>query len=126
MKGRSYLIAVSAAGLGTLAGIGALGDWRPAADRRAELALFALFVLLGELAPIRVARRRHLDEITISTTFAFALLLAFGPAPAVAAYATAAVLGDLVNRSRWQLIAFGAAQYTLSLGAAALVLAGLG
>jgi diguanylate cyclase (GGDEF)-like protein len=86
------------------------------------------FVLLGELFPVRLPRRDQLDEITLSTPFAFALLLAYGPAPAIAAYVIASVVQDTVDRSVPAKTAFNAGQYALALAAAAgvLELAGAG
>src|SRR5919206_274661 len=51
--------------------------------------LLAALCLAGEALPIRLARRTSFDEVTVSTAFAFAVLLAFGPLPAMAMYAVA-------------------------------------
>ncbi|HEV2812486.1 MAG TPA: EAL domain-containing protein, partial [Solirubrobacteraceae bacterium] len=102
----------------------ALADWSMLGE--GELLALAGFVLLGELFPIRLPRRDQLDEITLSTPFAFALLLAYGPAPAIAAYALASVIQDLSDRTAPPKLAFNAAQYALSVMAAAGVLTLLG
>ncbi|HEX2084762.1 MAG TPA: EAL domain-containing protein [Solirubrobacteraceae bacterium] len=99
----------------------AVADWGMAGE--GELWALAGFVLLGELFPIRLPRSEQLDEITLSTPFAFALLLAYGPAPAIAAYAAASVVQDLFDRTAPAKTAFNAAQYALSIAAAAGVLA---
>jgi diguanylate cyclase (GGDEF)-like protein len=80
------------------------------------------FVLLGELFPIPVPRRGGLDKVTISTAYAFAILLLEGPLPACAVYAAASVTADLVMRVAPVKTAFNAAQYTLTMTAAAAVL----
>ena len=93
-------------------------DWR--------LLVLGGIVLLGELLPIDVPRREGLDRVTTSSAFALAALLLLGPLPAAVALATASVVADAAARLPLLKIAFNAAQYVLSLGAAAAaaVLAG--
>ena len=85
--------------------------------------LFAALVLAGELAPIDVPRRGGFDRVTMSTAFAFAILLIFGLLPAVVAYAAASAVADAVARVSPLKLVFNAAQYVLSLVAAAGVMA---
>jgi diguanylate cyclase (GGDEF)-like protein len=92
-------------------------------DDGVELALFAAFVVLGELLPIRIPREDGFDEVTLSSAFALATLLEFGLAPAIVVYSIGSVIGDLAVRLAWEKAVFNAAQYALSLGAAAGVLA---
>jgi diguanylate cyclase (GGDEF)-like protein len=75
-------------------------------------------VLLGELLPLKIPRRGDDEEITISTSFSFALLLTAGFAPAALAQSTASVLQDIGARKPLWRIAFNIGQYTLSLAAA--------
>ncbi|HEX2085539.1 MAG TPA: bifunctional diguanylate cyclase/phosphodiesterase, partial [Solirubrobacteraceae bacterium] len=100
------------------------------ADRSAfgEAGFWALagFVLLAELFPIRLPRRDQLDEITLSTPFAFAVLLAYGPAPAIVAYAAASIVQDVFDRTSPPKVAFNAGQYALAIAAGAGVLAAAG
>ena len=117
-----YLGVVSACGLLTLVPLIAFASWETVVGAPAEYALFAVFIVLGELMPIEIARRGNDDTVTVSTAFAFAALLAFGAGPAVAAYAGASVVFDLVNRSPVARLTFNAGQYALALAAAALVL----
>src|ERR1022692_1670019 len=84
--------------------------------------LLALFVLAGELLPIPVPRRRGLDKVTISTVFAFAVLLTTGVLAACAVYALASVIADLSARVAPVKIVFNAGQYVLSLAGAGVVL----
>src|ERR1700732_1563316 len=66
-----------------LAGLAVLGGTHSGAiDRPALFAILAAFVFAGELLPIPVPRRNGVTEVTISTAFAFALLLRFGAGPA--------------------------------------------
>ena len=55
-------------------------------------------MLLGELLPLKIPRRGEHEELTVSTTFAFALLLVAGLGPAVAAQSVASVVQDVVSR----------------------------
>ena len=88
--------------------------------------LLALGVLLGELLPLKIPRRGEHEELTVSTTFAFALLLVAGLGPAVAAQSVASVIQDVVSRKPLWRIAFNLGQYAFSLGAASLVLSTTG
>jgi diguanylate cyclase (GGDEF)-like protein len=80
--------------------------------------LLAAFVLAGELMPIPVPRRNGLARVTISTAFAFAILLRFGVAPAVVVYVASVVIADAWDRVAPIKILFNAAQYALAMTAA--------
>jgi diguanylate cyclase (GGDEF)-like protein len=84
----------------------------------AELVVFAVFVVLGELRPIRVARRDEQEEILTSTTFTFAILLSSGLAAAIVVRALVSILPALQRRKPWWKAGFNVAQYTVSLAAA--------
>ena len=122
-----YVVIVSALGL-------ALFTWLMVRDGSyaARIALWALwpftaFVLLGQLLPVRIPRLGEEEqEITTSSTFAFAILLAAGPAAAALSLAVASVASDLFRRKPAWKAAFNVAQYTLSLYAAHLVLKAFG
>lgn len=88
--------------------------------------LLAGLVLAGELFPIRVHRSGTSDEVTISTPFAFAILLAYGIAPAMIVYVVAYLLAGVLERVSPLKLAFNAAQYGLSLLAGAGILALIG
>ena len=68
-----------------------------ARGRTFELGLLVFLLVLCEIRPVRLLRGGRADEIVASTTFAFALLLAFGPAAALTAHAVASVLSDVAN-----------------------------
>jgi diguanylate cyclase (GGDEF)-like protein len=118
----AYVGTVSLAGVVVLGAILALADWSPVADSPGEYGMFGLFVLAGELIPIRISRSGTDDMVTVSTAFAFAVLLAFGAGPAIAVYAGTSVIGDLFNRSPARRVIFNAAQYTLSFAAGSGIL----
>ena len=88
----------------------------------AELAVLTAIVILGELFPVRVTFNNEAQDITTSTTFAFAILLIFGLGPAVLAQAIASAGSDLRLRKSWWKGLFNVAQYALAWAAAAVVL----
>ncbi|HYI17502.1 MAG TPA: EAL domain-containing protein [Solirubrobacteraceae bacterium] len=113
---RGYALITAAGGLAALPLLGLAGDavwdWR--------LLVIGAIVLLGELLPIDVPRREGLDRVTTSSAFALAALLLLGPLPAAVALAAASIVADgLVARMPFVKVAFNAAQYVLSLAAAA-------
>jgi signal transduction histidine kinase len=92
-----------------------------------EFWVFALLLLVSELFPISVPRKGgEVDVLTASMTFAFALLIAYGTAPAVTAQVFASVAADaFLHKSPWK-VAFNAGQFALSMGAAGAIYHGLG
>ena len=95
-------------------------------DHAALFAMLAVFVVVGEALPIPVPRRNGLTKVTISTAFAFAILLRFGVGPATAVYAASNVLADLRARTAPIKILFNTGQYVLAVVAAGAVLTLLG
>jgi diguanylate cyclase (GGDEF)-like protein len=83
-------------------------------------------VLLGEMLPLKIPRRGSDEEITLSTSFSLALLIAGGLGPAVVAQAAASVIQDLHARKPLWRIRFNVGQYTLSMVAALLAIHLLG
>jgi diguanylate cyclase (GGDEF)-like protein len=79
-------------------------------------------VMLGELLPLKIPRRGDDEEITISTTFAFALLITAGLPIALLVQGVASALQDALARKAWWRIVFNVGQYTLSWAAAAAVM----
>ncbi len=95
-------------------------EWRVSAP--VLFVVLSAFVLAGELLPIPVPRRRGLARVTISAAFAFAMLLRFGAGPAALIYVSSSVIADLAGRVAPVKILFNAAQYLLTIVAAAGVL----
>ena len=124
---RLYCIAVALVGAAVLATLVAISpvdlDGR---YRTLEFLALAGSVMIGELFPIEAPRRSGDGEITVSVMFSFALLLGVGLVPALAAQLIASVVQDGIARKPWWQIGFNIGQYTLSLAAAAGVLALLG
>ena len=96
------------------------------ADAPMEFALLALLALIGELFPITLPRERGVEEIGTSTTFGFAILLAFGTPAAALVFAVASVVADVVYGKRPFKIAFNVAQYTVSVAVAGITYQALG
>jgi diguanylate cyclase (GGDEF)-like protein len=121
-----YVATVVLAGLAALGLSVAFGLHRLVGGPLGHIALFTPLVILGELLPIRVRRHESEEEITVSTPFAFTLLLTSGVAAAVLALVVASVLADTVHRKpAWKAL-FNVSQFALSLGAAGGVLHLLG
>jgi diguanylate cyclase (GGDEF)-like protein len=90
-------------------------------DDVAVLAVLVVVLVVGELLPIEVSRRGRIsDEITISTTFALALVFIAPLGLVVLAQALPLVFDDVRRRKHWSRPLFNTAQYTLSLVAARL------
>jgi diguanylate cyclase (GGDEF)-like protein len=120
---RLFCGAVALAGGALLVVVALTTDGDRVRDATTVSALLALGVLLGELLPLKIPRRGEHEELTVSTTFAFALLLVAGLGPAIAAQAVASVVEDTVSHKPLWRIVFNVGQYTIALGAAGLVLA---
>jgi diguanylate cyclase (GGDEF)-like protein len=121
----TVVIAVAAIGAALAAVL--LSD-APAFPLDGKFWLLALFVLIGELLPIQVPRRHSLDRVTVSTAFAFAILLRYGLVAAMVVYAVTSFVADLTQRIGPTKALFNCGQYAVSLAAAAgvLSLAGAG
>ena len=117
-----YCGIVSAVGLGVLVFLLLSEEQRIRQSQSWVFWIFALFVVFGELYPITIPRGDAEGAITTSTTFAFAVLLAFGTAPAVLVLALASAVADLVGGRVWWKVVFNVAQYTLALSASGVVL----
>ena len=87
-----------------------------------EIAIFALCAFIGDFLPLKVFTRGAEGEITTSTCFAFAALLAAGPLAALIALVAANLIVDAYRRKAAQKVAFNVAQYAISVAAAAVVL----
>jgi diguanylate cyclase (GGDEF)-like protein len=93
--------------------------WGP---RPSGFIILAVLLLLSETQPMTFLRLHEGSDITISWTFAFALVL-LSPAGALFAMAGASAFGDTIRRKPPVRTAFNAAQMVLSLAVAVAVLA---
>ncbi len=114
-----------AAGLGVFAWA-AVSGWDPIQHAPLTFSILSAFLVAGELLNIRIPREDELDEITVSTTFTFAVLILFGTAPAVVMQGIASIAADLADRKTPWKMAFNACQYAVSVGAAGVVYVRLG
>ena len=96
------------------------GGWSLPADVR-YWTLMGL-TLAFELLPIRLPRTDDDDLVTVSSAFALAALFLFGAFPAMVLWAVCALAADGIGRLGPVKASFNAAQYMLSMGAAAIVL----
>jgi diguanylate cyclase (GGDEF)-like protein len=87
-----------------------------------QVLLFAGCALVGELVPLKVVTRGVEGEVTTSTTFAFATLLAAGTEPAILALVGASFLADALRGKALQKILFNGCQYAVTMTATAVTL----
>jgi diguanylate cyclase (GGDEF)-like protein len=117
-----YVTAVVSAGF-VLLGFGvAHGALPPGADV-SMVAIFAAALVVAECLPMRLLHDASEGEITMSSTFALALLVVGGASAAMCAIAIGALCSDALRRKPAQRMAFNIGQYELSVAAGAAALA---
>src|SRR4051812_1022032 len=116
---RVYVASVIAGGAALLVALVVTKGPELADGADAALVLLALAVLIGELIPIRLGPDD--GEVAPSTTFTFALLLAYGTAAAAIAQAFASLVADTVHGKSPVRCAFNAAQYVIAIVVAGVV-----
>jgi diguanylate cyclase (GGDEF)-like protein len=94
------------------------GWWSVMNEHRLRLGLFAALLVLCEIRPVTVARGGAIDEIVASTTFAFALLLSFGPALTMLGQVMASLIADVARHKERRRVIFNVGQYWVSWGVA--------
>ncbi len=82
-------------------------------------------VLLGEMLPIKIPRRGNDEELTLSSSFALALLLIGGVGPALIAQCVASIVQDLYSGKPHWRVRFNLGQYTVAMAAADIVMRSL-
>jgi diguanylate cyclase (GGDEF)-like protein len=119
-----YLTAVTGAGGAVLAAAMAAltGSGLPLLLRQPLLPAIAALCVIGELRPIVTPGKSRQDSGDASVTFSFAALLYWGFPVAALVRLIASVIGAAVRRQALLRTAFNTAQFTLSLGAAWVVL----
>jgi diguanylate cyclase (GGDEF)-like protein len=91
----------------------------------APFALIAGLLLLGELRPV-VTSSFDPQGVNISTAFVFAILVHWGPWPALLLQMAAMLLGEVARRRNIWRIAFNTGQYVVCLAVAWLALSAVG
>src|SRR5919198_3280588 len=92
-----YVRAVSAAGVLLPLVLVMAGVVRSPLRAPAAFWLLPAFLVASQCRPIRLPRRGDLKEVTISTTFALALLMAWGIVPAALSLAAGSAGGGLAD-----------------------------
>ena len=87
-----------------------------------EVLIFGVFALIGEFVPLKVFTRGAEGEVTTSTCFALATMIAAGPLAAFIALAGANLIADGVRRKPLKKVAFNVAQYAITIAAAGAVM----
>src|SRR4051812_32445257 len=118
----TYAHVVSLLGLGTLAAMIVFrGVWFPM-NHAGTFAVLTAGVVLSEMLPLKIPRRGDDEELTVSSAFAFALLLIGGVSAGLMAQALASILQDIHARKAWYRVTFNAGQICVALGTAWLVM----
>jgi diguanylate cyclase (GGDEF)-like protein len=89
---------------------------------RGAFVLIALLVLLAELRPVVATGSYDPEGVSLGTAFVFAMMLLWGPVPAVLVQFIGTALRELLMRKAWWRVLFNASQYALCMAAAAGVL----
>ncbi|MDQ6778011.1 MAG: EAL domain-containing protein [Actinomycetota bacterium] len=122
---RLYCAAVFLAACGVVALLSGTTTLKYIHDQPLRFAVLSVGVLLGEMLPVKIPRRGNDEQITLSTPFAMAVLLAGGLAPALIAQSVASVVQDLSAGKPWWRVRFNLGQYALSMAAALLTMRAL-
>src|SRR3954453_20009923 len=117
-----YVTAIVAIGIGCMAWLGFNGADHLESLLAPEVAIFALFALVGEFVPLKVFTRGAEGEVSTSTTFAMATMLAAGPLAAFAALAGANLVADGIRRKSPKKVAFNISQYAITVAASGVML----
>jgi diguanylate cyclase (GGDEF)-like protein len=122
-----YICAVCLTGLALLVlAVSAGRQELPALLTTAAFWTVLVLIVLGEVRPMVTAAMTDLVGIVTSAAFVFATLLFFGLPVAALLHLLASVLTGVVHRRAWWRTCFNAAQYTVSLTSAWLVLSAFG
>jgi diguanylate cyclase (GGDEF)-like protein len=119
---RLYCAAIFFAGCGSIALLAPDARFDYVLHDPIAFAIVSAGVLLGEMLPIKVSRKGNDEVLTLSASFAMALLLIGGFGPAVIAQSVASIVQDVsCGKPSWR-IRFNVGQYALSMAAAWLVI----
>jgi diguanylate cyclase (GGDEF)-like protein len=119
LASRAYVTGVTTIGLALLAWMLVVdgGDIADSADW--GMLVLGVAVLVGELAPIRLDQDE--GEVAPSTTFTFALVLAYGTPAAALAQGLGSFVSDVTHRKPPVRVAFNVAQYTIAVALAGAI-----
>ena len=120
-----YVGLVSVLGLATLAILIPRTPFDVVDAHWPQVLVLTALTVLGELRPVRLARRQGASggaQLTTSAAFGFAILVMAGPAVAAGSLALSTVVADIHARKQWYKATYNVGQYILSIAASALVL----
>src|SRR3954468_16211062 len=115
-----YLTAVSALGVALVGAVIALAGGHLLDFGGTEDWTLAVCLIVGECCPMRIVHDGSEGEITTSSTFAMALLIAAGAPAAIVGLCLGALVADLIKRKPLYRAVFNIGQYALTMGAAAV------
>jgi signal transduction histidine kinase len=115
----TYVLAVSAAGLGALALLAAGADLTIVPDR--PVAFWVLVVSLVVTESLPVLRRGGTWQSTTAEAIAFAMLLGWGTAAAAFSLVAGSIIADVLQRRAPEKVLFNACQYGLLMTVAGAV-----
>jgi signal transduction histidine kinase len=121
-----YIGAVGIAGLLVLVALVPTIDLDRVREVGGAIALFAGFVIGGELVSLRLRHNNRVKDLAVTTTFAYGLVLLAGTAVAVLVFMLASIVADLSRRKPAFKTVFNAAQCVLALAAGGLIYHALG
>jgi signal transduction histidine kinase len=116
-----YVALVCATALFTLASLAVSIDASRLSGAWPIITIFGILLALGEIFPIPIRHRNQTKLITVTSTFALAIVPVAGTAITVLVYVASSVLAELIYRKPVVKIAFNASQYVLALTAASAV-----
>src|SRR3954470_4629681 len=115
----TFVAVVIAVGMLAVGAVGSTAVLTRSLHVTTTMLVLGLALVLGELRPVKVARGEEGDdEITISSTFAMALVITGPLAVAVGAQLGAALFDDIRRQKPLKRVLFNASQYALTLAAA--------
>jgi signal transduction histidine kinase len=128
MSGRLkwYVAAVCTAGLIVLVALLPTIDLDRVREVPAAIAVFAAFVIVGELVAIPIGPRNRSKDLAVTSTFAYGLVPLAGTAVAALVFVLGSTVADLARGKALVKTLFNAAQYVLALAAGGAVYAALG
>src|ERR671933_503755 len=101
-----YVAVVCAAALITLASLAPRIDVSRLREAWPIIAIFGVLLALGEFLPIRIRHRNQTKLITVTNTFALAMLPVAGVALTALVYVTTSIVAELIHRRALVKIAF--------------------
>jgi diguanylate cyclase (GGDEF)-like protein len=83
--------------------------------------LLAVLLVLAEVRPVIASGSYDPNGVSVSTAFVFAIMLSWGPAPAILLQFVAIMMREFLMRKQWWRVIFNAGQYSICLAAAAVI-----